>query len=88
MARPKQNSKPWLTCPVSLDTKEIERLSTDMTKTLKKLRHDLIACSYCAVGHPTCPIVRSFHATINSAIAEIAIEWDLQPKPRPVPGPQ
>jgi cell division FtsZ-interacting protein ZapD len=71
--------KPF-SCPVLDDTVSIQSLSTDLAKTMRKLRRDLRACADCP-GVDECQVLQSFNSQVTAAIHEVIQEWDLTPNP-------
>ena len=67
-------------CPVLDDTVLIQSLSTDLVKTLRKLRRDLRACESCP-GVDECPVLKNFNGQVTTAIHEVIEEWGLTPMP-------
>lgn len=65
-----------LTCPVLEDTHQIQDLSHDLTKTMRKLRRDLACCVKCP-SYDECGVLKDFNAMIQQAIQEVNAEWDL-----------
>jgi hypothetical protein len=62
-------------CPVLKDTRQIQGLSHDLTKTLRKLRRDLRACEACIL-YDNCAVLKEFNALVQTALSEVASEWD------------
>jgi|WetSurMetagenome_2_1015567.scaffolds.fasta_scaffold756183_2 hypothetical protein len=67
-------------CPVLQDTRQIQGLSHDLTKSLRKLRRDLAACRKCP-HYDNCQVLKDFNNMVQTALAEIAGEWDYTPVP-------
>ena len=62
-------------CPVLQDTRQIQGLSHDLIKSLRKLRRDLAACRRCP-NYDNCQILKEFNTMVQSALSEVASEWD------------
>lgn len=63
-------------CPVLQDTTQIQGLSKDLTKTMRKLRRDIAKCIKCS-SYEDCPTLKGFNAMIQQTIQEINDEWGL-----------
>ncbi len=62
-------------CPVLQDTHQIQGLSHDLAKTLRKLRRDLAACRKCP-NYDNCQVLQEFNSLVQTALTEVAAEWD------------
>ena len=78
MNRNKVSSVPG--CPVLQDTRQIEGLSQDLSKTLRKLRRDLEACRKCP-NYDNCQVLKDFNSMVQTALSEVASEWDYSNTP-------
>lgn len=63
-------------CPVSADVIRIQSISSDLTRTLRKLRRDLKSCSECP-ANDTCLALKNINSQIQIAITEITDEYNL-----------
>jgi hypothetical protein len=62
-------------CPIVQDTRQIQGLSRDLIKTLRKLRRDLLACVKCP-NYNNCQVLKEFNSQVEAALDEVAHEWD------------
>jgi len=62
-------------CPVLQDTHQIQGLSHDLAKVLRKLRRDLISCHKCP-NYDNCQVLQDFNNIVQTALGEVADEWD------------
>jgi len=63
-------------CPLREDLHEINERSRELVIAMRNLRRDLNHCVQCQ--HFTgCTYLDNFKATVNSAIDEVAEEWNL-----------
>jgi hypothetical protein len=62
-------------CPVLQDTRQIQGLSHDLAKSIRKLRRDLDKCSKCP-NYDNCQVLKDFNNMVNTALGEVADEWD------------
>jgi hypothetical protein len=63
-------------CPVLKDVNQIQDLSKDLTRTMRKLRRDLLTCQTCGSAED-CPVLKEFNATVTAAIDQVTDEWNL-----------
>jgi hypothetical protein len=63
-------------CPVQKDVSQIQDLSKDLTRSMRKLRRDLLACQSCDAAED-CPVLREFNLNVTAAIDQITDEWNL-----------
>jgi len=63
-------------CPILQDTCQIQGLSHDLAKTVRKLRRDLKACQSCP-NYEDCTVLKEFNAMVRSAIEEVSSEWEI-----------
>jgi len=63
-------------CPVLEDTHQIQGLTHDLTKTMRKLRRDINNCNKCP-AFEECQILKEFNALVQQAIQEVNAEWDM-----------
>lgn len=61
-------------CPILQDTHQIQGLSHDLTRTLRKLRRDLLACQKCP-NYDNCQVLKDFNSLVEIAITEASEEW-------------
>jgi hypothetical protein len=62
-------------CPVLQDTHQIQGLTHDLAKTLRKLRRDLAACQRCP-NYDNCQVLKDFNSMVQTAISDVSMEWD------------
>jgi hypothetical protein len=67
-------------CPVLQDTRNIQGLSHDLAKSIRKLRRDLKACESCP-SYDECAVLKEFNSLVQSAINEVSAEWDQTSTP-------
>jgi hypothetical protein len=66
-------------CPVLQDTRQIQGLSHDLARSLRKLRRDLNACEKCP-NYDNCQVLKEFNNMVNTALSEVSAEWDYTPQ--------
>jgi hypothetical protein len=76
----KKTRNPIPSCPVLQDTRQIQGLSHDLTKSLRKLRRDLDNCAKCP-NYDNCQVLKDFNNMVNTALSEVAAEWDYSTSP-------
>jgi hypothetical protein len=62
-------------CPVLQDTRQIQGLAHDLTKTMRKLRRDLEACEKCP-AIDDCQVLKEYRGLVQEAINSFMSEWD------------
>jgi hypothetical protein len=63
-------------CPILQDTCQIQGLSNDLAKTIRKLRRDLKACQACH-NYEDCTVLKEFNTMVQTAIEEVSSEWEI-----------
>jgi hypothetical protein len=63
-------------CPVQQEAENVKNLSRTLTASIRKLRRSMASCKSCAAADD-CPFLASLSGEINTAIQEIADEWNL-----------
>lgn len=62
-------------CPIIQDTRQIQGLSHDLTRVLRKLRRDIQKCRDCP-SFDNCATLREFNSAVTIALDEVSGEWD------------
>jgi hypothetical protein len=63
-------------CPIAAGVRQVVDLFGDLTKALRTLRRDLIACARCA-QFDHCSLQSAFQADVTATINQVMEEWDL-----------
>jgi hypothetical protein len=63
-------------CPVQQDTQQIQGLTHDLTKTMRKMRRDVANCIKCS-NYEECQVLKELDNMIQQAIQELNDEWTL-----------
>ncbi len=61
-------------CPILQDTQQIQGLSHDLTKSIRKLRRDLRKCQSCP-SFEDCPTLKEFNSIVDAAILATPARW-------------
>lgn len=64
-------------CPISLDVARIQTLSSDLTRTMRKLRRELDACRSCPMLDG-CQTLHQFNTIVKECLLEIQAEWERE----------
>ena len=70
-------------CPIKGDVDTAVRLSNDLARTLRILRHDLIECENCK-DNESCKLRSNFQSQVTAAITEVQEDWNLLPAGSPI----
>jgi hypothetical protein len=63
-------------CPIKKDAVDAANLGSEMLKTMRRLRRELLRCPRCP-DFDDCPVLAEFRATIDEVLWELYEEWGL-----------
>lgn len=63
-------------CLIVQDTRQVQGHSSDLSKSLRKLRRDLQKCKDCE-SVEGCQVLKEFNTLVQSSIDTVLEEWNL-----------